>query len=308
MNKITIISWIFLLLSTKVSALDPQLSEVAASLYMGNFNNYQVLGPGGADPVQSQMLGFGGLQYQNRFGNSGNFGNFGNFSREGNYVNPRTFNKGGYGNRSLGTNARVGKAGKENKGRGNRDRDRGGNGNGGYYDGGFDDFLYSDEFDLPGYGRYGNYDSYRYYGPGENPETAGLYGYGYDYDYPVQPLPPLQGMYYGGDAYGNGGPGYGAGYGTYQPLSGMSVRYGDGGFGDPNFPSFNPRACTQKGQKDCTDGNPDRTEQNWRFIKDIGWRKMDNYGAARKDWWDYKSSVPLPFNFYNFPRFTPIFK
>lgn len=117
------------------------------------------------------------------------------------------------------------------------------------------------------------------------------FGFGYEYNYPSQPLQSLANL------------GSGFGYYGYEPFTGGSIRYGDGGYGDSQYVHFNPNVCVSNGQQNCTAVDPDAYRLEWKFIPNIGWRKMAPYSAARKDWWDYKRSVPLPFNYYNFWRF-----
>lgn len=94
--------------------------------------------------------------------------------------------------------------------------------------------------------------------------------------------------YYGGFNYGYGG--YGA--------AGLGVGYGMGGYGDANNANFSLKVCAAKAvdSKNCTADNPDTGELEWRFIKNLGWRKFTKYGAARKDWWDYKKTLGWPFH------------
>lgn len=172
---------------------------------------------------------------------------------------------------------------------------------------GFDNYRdYGNYNNVANYGGYGNYDGYGYgglanygnYGPRTN-----LFGAGYEYGNTAQPLYGLVNGYMGSNrGYAQGGE-YGRGLDTYRPNQGLSIRYGDGGFGDKNVANFNLKACVYANQKDCTAQPPGTGEYEWRYIDKIGWRKMETYGAARKDWWDFKKSVPLPFNYFNFPRF-----
>lgn len=141
-----------------------------------------------------------------------------------------------------------------------------------------------------------------YYGNSEydSDGETDLLGYGYEYEESRVPFP--EGSI--GD-YNYRGQGFGIDYNyqSFMPYGGQSVRFGAGGYGDPNYINFSPAVCQGMNQQNCTANDPDAGSLQWRFVKNIGYRKMDNYGAARKDWWDYKRSVPLPFNYFNFPRF-----
>lgn len=168
-----------------------------------------------------------------------------------------------------------------------------------YLDAGYSESFV--EFDPAIYRANGRQDFGYNYGP--QPGLGGGYGisqmYGYGYTDTAIPAQELAQSAYGPRGYGYGG----YGFGQYQPNSGMSVRFNDGGYGDRNYANFNLNACTHSKQQNCTAEEPNAGEYEWRFLRDIGWRKMATYDAARKDWWDYKRSVPLPFNYFNFPRF-----
>lgn len=94
---------------------------------------------------------------------------------------------------------------------------------------------------------------------------------------------------YGSYGFGNGFYGHG-GYGL--------TGYGSGGYGDPTVAPFNLRVCTSRtvDQSKCTNDYPETEPLEWRFIKNIGWRKFTPYGAARKDWSDFKKTIGWPFN------------
>jgi hypothetical protein len=107
---------------------------------------------------------------------------------------------------------------------------------------------------------------------------------------------------YGRTGYQSGYRGFGYGWaGNFQDDYGygygFGTSYGQGGFGDASNISPNKKICTASmvDQSTCTADYPDASEQEWRFIKGIGWRKFTKYGAARKDWWDYKKTFDRPF-------------
>jgi hypothetical protein len=80
----------------------------------------------------------------------------------------------------------------------------------------------------------------------------------------------------------------------------LGTGYGRGGYGDPLYTNVNLNVC-QSDTVDlskCTPNDPDAGQYQWRFITNIGWRKFAPYGAARKDWWDYKRTIGWPFNGY----------
>ena len=85
-------------------------------------------------------------------------------------------------------------------------------------------------------------------------------------------------------------------YGQYPKLTG----YGTGGYGDPTQPNFNLNVCAsgQASGDQCTEFNPETGHTEWRFVRNLGWRKFTTYGAARKDWWEYKQTQRWPFNRY----------
>lgn len=96
--------------------------------------------------------------------------------------------------------------------------------------------------------------------------------------------------YYGGFNYGYGG--YGAAHNQ-----GLGARYGMGGYGDAATANNSLKVCTASDlSRNCYADNPDAGELEWRFIKNLGWRKFTKYGAARKDWWDYKKTLGWPFH------------
>ncbi|HXW53199.1 MAG TPA: hypothetical protein VEL47_03735 [Myxococcota bacterium] len=119
------------------------------------------------------------------------------------------------------------------------------------------------------------------------------------------------GAHYGG---ANGGYYYGGKDGAYDPRYnvgpyfsryygqnlGISDRYGRGGYGDPNYQGFNLSVCnsTTVDLQNCMSHDPDALNLEWRFIKNLGWRKFNRYGAARKDWWSFKKN----FNYWPTPR------
>ncbi len=89
---------------------------------------------------------------------------------------------------------------------------------------------------------------------------------------------------------------YWGGFSRNAPLTG----YGTGGYGDITRADFNPNVCGA-GDRDgvnCTAYDPDLAIAEWRFIRNIGWRKFTAYGAARKDWWDFKKTQRWPFTNY----------
>lgn len=78
------------------------------------------------------------------------------------------------------------------------------------------------------------------------------------------------------------------------------IGYGSGGYGDPLTADFNLNVCRhpQKTGPTCTAEDPDLSIYQWRFVRNIGWRKFSRYGAARKDWWEYKRQQGWPFTNY----------
>jgi hypothetical protein len=76
--------------------------------------------------------------------------------------------------------------------------------------------------------------------------------------------------------------------------------YGTGGYGDPLTANFNQNVCRsgETDGKNCTARDPDLGIAQWRFIRNIGWRKFSAYGVARKDWWEYKRTLGWPFSNY----------
>ena len=89
---------------------------------------------------------------------------------------------------------------------------------------------------------------------------------------------------------------YFGGYHRNDALTG----YGTGGYGDPLTVDFNQNVC-KPGEKEgpnCTARDPDLGIAQWRFVRNIGWRKFTAYGAARKDWWEYKRTLGWPFSSY----------
>lgn len=82
---------------------------------------------------------------------------------------------------------------------------------------------------------------------------------------------------------------------------GFHTGYGSGGYGDPTAANFNLNVCTSptQDQSNCTAAYPDSGRLEWRFIKNIGWRKFSPYGAARKDWLEYRKSLRWPFFRFN---------
>ena len=102
---------------------------------------------------------------------------------------------------------------------------------------------------------------------------------------------------YGGGAYGNSG----LNTGTLAPEvlgplygSGLGTGYGMGGYGDASLGTI--QACTEHtvDRSNCSN-DPGSGPLEWRFIKNLGWRKFTPYGAATKDWWDYKKTIGWPF-------------
>jgi hypothetical protein len=82
-------------------------------------------------------------------------------------------------------------------------------------------------------------------------------------------------------------------YSPYDGNYGLQGGYRTRGYGDKNYVNFNLNVCTSSaaGQRNCTAGYPDGDKLVWRFIGGLGWRKFSPYGAARKDWSDYKKIV-----------------
>lgn len=84
---------------------------------------------------------------------------------------------------------------------------------------------------------------------------------------------------------------------TYFGQPGISTGYGMGGYGDSanaqGLQVCNPWLVDQS---KCTTKNPDAGQEEWRFVKDMGWVKLSKYSAARKDWWDYKRTLGWPFH------------
>lgn len=81
----------------------------------------------------------------------------------------------------------------------------------------------------------------------------------------------------------------------HAPLTG----YGSGGYGDPLIANGSLNVC-QNGEQSsayCTSSEPDLRVSQWRFITGIGWRKFTAYGAARKDWWEFKQQIGSPFTY-----------
>lgn len=109
----------------------------------------------------------------------------------------------------------------------------------------------------------------------------------------------LSELYLYGQNYGFYDQGYGQfmNYGD-NPAYGLGTGYGSGGYGDALNANFNLKACSSSSQNEnnCTSEEPDAGEYEWRFIKNLGWRKFSKYGAARKDWWDYKKNLGWPFH------------
>jgi hypothetical protein len=80
------------------------------------------------------------------------------------------------------------------------------------------------------------------------------------------------------------------------PRHGPGINYGLGGYGDPLHANFSTLVCPLDAVDTwCTPGNPDENMLFWRFIENIGWRKFTPYGAARKDWWEFKAILGYPF-------------
>lgn len=79
---------------------------------------------------------------------------------------------------------------------------------------------------------------------------------------------------------------------------GLRTGYGMGGYGDANRPGSNFTVCSNRAvdRRNCTAESPNNGPLQWRFIKNVGWRKFSPYDAARKDWWDYKKTLYWPFN------------
>lgn len=104
------------------------------------------------------------------------------------------------------------------------------------------------------------------------------------------------------------GPGRGPSGNNY----GYSTLYGMGGYGDPLYTNTKLSVCNSRVNRDnCTTYDPDEGLDEWRFVKDLGWRKFSRYGAARKDWWDYKRSTGWPvvrdypnYDFYNYYKYN----
>lgn len=79
-----------------------------------------------------------------------------------------------------------------------------------------------------------------------------------------------------------------------RSISRMGTGYGLGGYGDAGSVGYSLNVCSSKqvDQTNCSVDNPDGDQLFWRFIHGIGWRKFTRYGAAQKDWADYKKTLP----------------
>jgi hypothetical protein len=122
--------------------------------------------------------------------------------------------------------------------------------------------------------------NYQWQDASSNKTAWGYYSF-YD-QYNAMARPPLKSLVKG-DYNNYNQPFYGANASSYNQSHNYSA----------NSMICNPSTVDYS---KCLETDPDGGQLEWRFIRNLGWRKFTKYGAARKDWWDYKKTLGWPFH------------